>query len=82
MHSMESLIFKPFHGRIEDMSVSCSSMDPVARRGLAAEMALQSIALEGGGIERRFVPVLMEYVDGRVDAHEVVRHVRQQYGLG
>ena len=57
-------------------------MDPAVRRGLAAEMALQSIALEGGGIEQRFVPILMEYVDGRVGAHEVVRRVRQQYGLG
>ncbi len=82
MHSAESLIFRPFHGIIENMSVSHSSMDPAVRRGLAAEMALQSIALEGGGIEQRFIPILMEYVDGRVDAHEVVRRVRQQYGLG
>lgn len=63
------------------MPVSHFSRDDAAGRGLAAEMALQSIVLEDGGIERRFVPILKDYVDGHVDAHEVVRHVRQQYGL-
>lgn len=63
------------------MSASHVPLDPAVQRGLAAEMALQSVALEGGGIERRFVPIVMQYVDGHVDAHEVVRHIRQQYGL-
>lgn len=77
----ESLIPLPPRGKIEHMSVSYSSRTNAVSRGLATEMALQSIALEGGRIERRFVPILMEYVDGRVDAHEVVRYIRQQYGL-
>lgn len=63
------------------MSALTPNQEQAAQRGLAVEMAAQSIALEGGHIDQRLAPTLMAYVNGQIDEHEVVKRTRQQYGL-